>query len=127
MGTIRKRFDVDVLEAGKTASKKFELDKTVKTISGIVLTSDREDLMFFRGEQKIDINGKEIIAENYESKLLMTSLNVPINNKYMDLKNLDPGNGIISVSYTDHNHVLAPFVPYRMTLNVQCEVEDGQN
>ena len=74
-----------------------------------------------------DINGKEIIAENYESKLLMTSLNVPINNKYMDLKNLDPGNGIISVSYTDHNHVLAPFVPYRMTLNVQCEVEDGQN
>jgi hypothetical protein len=127
MGTIRKRFDIDILEAGKTVSKKFELDKTVKTISGIVLTSDREDLMFFRGEQKIDVNGKEIFSENYESKLLMTSLNVAINSKYMDMKNLDPGNGIINVSYTDHNHVLAAFVPYRMTLNVQYEVEDGQN
>ncbi len=127
MGTIRKRFDVDVTEAGKTVSKKFELDKTVKTITGLVVTSDREDLMFFRGEQKIDINGKEIFSEDYESKLLMTSLNVAINSKYMDMKNLDPGNGIINVSYTDHNHALAAFVPYRMTLYIQCEVEDGKN
>lgn len=127
MGTIRKRFNIQVQEAGKTVSEKFELDKTVKTISGLLITSDREDLIFFRGEQKVEINGKEYFSEDYESKLLMTSLNVAINNKYMDLKNAEPGNGIVNFSYTDHNHLQAPFVPYRVSLYVQCEVEDGKN
>ncbi len=127
MGTIRKRFDIKVLEAGKPVSEKFELDKTAKSLTGLVLTSDREDLLFFRGEQKIEINGKEYFSEDYESKLLMTSLNVPINTRYLDLKNAEPGNGIISMNYTDHNHVLAPFVPYRVSLYVQYEVEDGTN
>jgi len=127
MGTIRKRFDIKVQEQGKTVSEKFELDKTVKTISGIVLTSDREDLLFFRGEQKVEINGKEYFPEDYESKLLMTSLNVPVNNRYYDLKNAEPGNGIINFGYTDHNHAQAPFTPYRVSLYVQYETEDAKN
>lgn len=127
MGTIRKRFDIQVLLAEKTVSGKFELDKTVKTISGLVITSDREDLLFFRGEQKIEINGKEYFPEDYESKLLMVSLNVPPNKRYYDLKNTEPGNGIINFSYTDRNHLQAPFLPYRVSLYVQCEIEDGKN
>lgn len=127
MGTIRKRFDIQVLLPATTVSGKFELDKTVKTISGLVITSDREDLLFFRGEQKIEINGKEYFPEDYESKLLMVSLNVPPNKRYYDLKNTEPGNGIINFSYTDRNHLQAPFLPYRVSLYVQCEVEDGKN
>lgn len=127
MGTIRKRFDINVTEAAKTVTEKFELDKTAKSLTGLVLTSDREDLLFFRGEQKIDINGKEYFDEKYESKLLMTSLNVATNQRYYDLKNAEPGSGIVSMSYTDHNHTLAPFVPYRVSLYVQYEVEDGTN
>lgn len=127
MGTVRKRFDITIPEAAKTVTEKFELDKTAKSITGLVLTSDREDLLFFRGEQKIEINGKEYFDEKYESKLLMTSLNVPVNNRYLDLKNVEPGNGIVSISYTDHNHTLAPFVPYRVSLYVQYETEDGKN
>lgn len=127
MGTIRKRFDIQILLPATTVSGKFELDKTVKTISGLVITSDREDLLFFRGEQKIEINGKEYFPEDYESKLLMVSLNVPPNKRYYDLKNTEPGNGIINFSYTDRNHLQAPFFPYRVSLYVQCEVEDGKN
>lgn len=127
MGTIRKRFDIKIQDQGKTVSEKFELDKTVKTISGVVITSDREDLLFFRGEQKIEINGKEYFPENYESKLLMTSLSVANNNRYYDLKNAEPGNGIVTLIYTDHNHLQAPFVPYRVSMYVQYETEDGQN
>jgi len=127
MGTIRKRFDIQVLLPATTTSGKFELDKTVSTISGLLITSDREDLIFFRGEQKIEINGKEYFPEDYESKLLMVSLNVPPNNRYYDLKNAEPGNGIINFSYTDRNHLQAPFMPYRVSLYVQCEVEDGKN
>jgi hypothetical protein len=127
MGTIRKRFDIQITTAGKTVSEKFELDKTVKSILGILITSDREDLLFFRGEQKIDINGKEYFPEDYESKLLMTSLSIPANNRYYDLKKAEPGNGIITFSYTDSNHAQAPFVAYRVSLYVECEVEDGKN
>lgn len=127
METIRKRFDIQIKEQGKAVSEKFELDKTVKTISGVVITSDREDLLFFRGEQKIEINGKEYFPENYESKLLMTSLSVANNNRYYDLKNAEPGNGIVTLTYTDHNHLQAPFVPYRVSMYVQYEAEDGKN
>lgn len=127
MGTIRKRFDINVQEADTTVSEKFELDKTATTISGIVITSDREDLLFFRGEQKVEINGKEYFPEDYESKLLMTSLNVPTNNRYYDFKNAEPGNGIINFAYTDHNHAQAPFTPYRVSMYVQYETEDAKN
>jgi hypothetical protein len=127
MGTIRKRFDIKIQEQGNTVSEKFELEKTAKRITGLVLTSDREDLMFFRGEQKVEINGKEYFPEDYESKLLMTSLNVPTNNRFYDLKNAETGSGIINLSYKDHNHLQAPFTPYRVSLYVQYETEDGNN
>lgn len=127
MATIRKRFDIHVLLAMTTVSGKFELDKTVKMISGLMITSDREDLMFFRGEQKIEINGKEYFPEGYESKLLMVSLNVAPNDRYYEMKNVEPGNGIINFSYTDRNHLQAPFIPYRVSLYLQCEIEDGRN
>ena len=48
--------------------EKFELDKTVKIIKGIKLTSDREDLLFYRGTQRVVVNGKERFEDNYESK-----------------------------------------------------------
>lgn len=125
MGTIRKRFDITISEAGKSKTEKFELDKTAKNITGLLLTSDREDLLFFRGEQKIEINGKEYFAENYESKLLMTSLNVASNNRYYDLQNAETGNGIITMTYTDHNHQQAVFIPYRVSLYVQYETSEA--
>ncbi len=126
MGTVRKRFDIQIQLAGQNTTEKFELDKTAKNITGLVMTSDREDLLFFRGEQKIEINGTEYFPENYESKLLMTSLNVPVNSRYYVLKNAEPGNGIVTLSYRDFNHVQAPFVPYRVSLYIQYEV-DGKN
>ena len=122
MGTVRKRFDINVIQEGSTLTDKFELDKTTKHITGIVITSDREDLLFYRGTQKIEINGKEHFPEGYETKLLMTSLNIPQDFRYYNMKNTEPGNGIITFSYTDNKHTQLGFMPYRVSLYVECEV-----
>ncbi|MBA3971848.1 MAG: hypothetical protein H0X46_06825, partial [Bacteroidetes bacterium] len=49
---VKKRFDIQVTEAGTTVSKTFELDKNIKAVKGVLITSDRDDLIYFRGTQK---------------------------------------------------------------------------
>ena len=122
MDIVEKRFDIQVTQNGQTVTGKFELDKIVKVIKGLKVTSDREDLLFYRGTQKIEINGKERFEENYESKNLQSSLNVDVNNRYKDMKNAEPGNGIVVITYIDNNHPLYAFSPYRVSLYVQYEV-----
>ena len=122
MGTIRTRFDIKVTKEGASFTEKFELDKTVKSILGILITSDREDFLFYRGSQKIEINGTEYFPEGYESKLLMVSLNIAPNNRYYNMNNAEPGNGIITFTYTDNLYRQADFMEYRVSLYVECEV-----
>ena len=123
MDILEKRFaDISITAEGQTIKEKFELDKTVKKIKGIKLTSDREDLMFYRGTQRIVINGKERFEDNYESKNLQSSLNVDVNVRYKNMHDLEPGNGIIEVDYTDNPHPLAAFANYRVSLYVEYEI-----
>jgi hypothetical protein len=119
MTTVRKRFNLRITEPSKVYNGSFELDKTAKFINGIVMTSDREDILFYRGSQKLTINGQEHFPEDYESKLLMTSLNITANQRYFDLKNLPSGSGIIKIEYKDENHASVPFTPYRVSLYVE--------
>ena len=118
MDIVEKRFDIQIATKEQTVTGKFELDKTVKVIKGIKVTSDREDLLFYRGTQKIDINGKERFEANYESKNLQSSLNVDVNNRYKDLRDTEPGNGIVQLTYIDNPHPLYAFTPYRVSLYV---------
>ena len=122
MNIIEKRFDIQVAQRGQTVTGKFELDKMAKVIKGIKVTSDREDLLFYRGTQKIEINGKERFEENYESKNLQSSLNVDVNNRYKDMRDAETGNGLIVMTYFDNQHPLYAFSPYRVSLYVQYEV-----
>jgi hypothetical protein len=120
-----KRFDLLVTAPDKPFAQEFELDKSVGCIKGIHFTSDREDLMFYRGTQKIEINGKEYFPEDYESKLLMSSVNVPPNFRYYNTGNIEVINGKIKVSYTDKTHPLAFFQPYRVSLYVKTELKSA--
>ena len=122
MNIVEKRFDIQVTQKEQTVTGKFELDKTAKVIKGIKVTSDREDLLFYRGTQKIEINGKERFEENYESKNLQSSINVDVNNRYKDMKDTEPGNGLIVITYIDNQHPLYAFSPYRVSLYVEYEV-----
>ena len=123
MDILEKRIgDIQIKTDGQVSKVKFELDKTVKLIKGIKLTSDREDLLFYRGTQRITINGKERYEENYESKNFQSSLNVDVNKRYKDMHDLEPGNGIIELDYTDNEHPLAGFDTYRVSLYVEYAI-----
>ncbi|MFO0357639.1 MAG: hypothetical protein ACK50A_11865 [Sphingobacteriaceae bacterium] len=121
---IKKRYDIQVIEANKGVNKSFELDKNIKKINGVLVTSDKDDLLYYRGTQKIEINNQEFFPENYESKLLMSGINVSPNQRYYIINTENIGNGIVKLSYTDADDGRTAFVPYRVSLYVDCEMED---
>ena len=121
---IKKRYDIQVIEANKGVNKSFELDKNIKKINGVLVTSDKDDLLYYRGPQKIEINNQEFFPENYESKLLMSGINVSPNQRYYIINTENIGNGIVKLSYTDADDGRTAFVPYRVSLYVDCEMED---
>lgn len=120
---IKKRFDIIVKEARANVKEQFELDKNVTRITGILLTSDREDLLYHRGSQKIEINNEEIVPERYESKLLISGMNVSPNERFYKINNTATGNRILKVDYTDADDGRSSFSIYRVSIYVECEIE----
>jgi hypothetical protein len=121
---VKKRFDIQIAAARDSVNKTFELDKNIKAVKGVLVTSDKDDLLYYRGTQKIEINNSEYFPDNYESKLLMTGINVAPKQRYYDIGSVNPGNGIIKLSYTDTEDGRTRFEPYRVSLYVDCEMED---
>lgn len=118
---VKKRFDIAITSADKVFSQSFELDKNITSIKGILLTSDKEDMLYYRGSQKIEVNKQEVFPEEYESKLLMTGINISPNARYYNTNNLMVGNGNVKVQYRDRNDTRLPFEPYRVSIYLDCE------
>ena len=118
---VKKRFDVAITAADKIYSQSFELDKTITFIKGILLTADKEDLLYYRGSQKIEVNKQEVFPENYASKLLMSGINISPNQRYYDTGNIPVGNGIVKIEYRDQNDTRLSFEPYRISIYLDCE------
>jgi hypothetical protein len=113
---VKKRFDIAITSADKTFSQSFELD--------ILLTADKEDMLYYRGSQKIEVNKQEVFPENYHSKLLMCGINVPPNSRYYNTGNLPVGNGIVKVEYQDKNDTRLPFENYLVSIYLDCEQKE---
>jgi hypothetical protein len=122
---IKKRYDLKINEAGSIVREQFELDKNVSKVNAILLTSDKEDQLYNRGSQKIEINGQEIFPEKYESKLLMSGINVSPNDRFYKLENIGVGNRIMKVEYTDNNEVRSSFSAYRVSVYLELETESN--
>lgn len=121
---VKKRFDISVTESNTVHSKTFELDKNITAIHGILFTSDRDDLLYYRGTNKVEINRQEIFPEGYETKLLMSGLNVSPNDRFYLLPALAPGNGKLKVDYKDNNEERLGFSAYRVTVYLDCEINE---
>jgi hypothetical protein len=119
---VKKRFDIQITEAGKTFSKTFDIDKDITLINGLMFSSNRDDLAYYRGTQKVEINGEEIFPDNYETKLLMSGLNVSPNERYYKLGGIIPGNGKVKIDYTDNTEDRLGFSTYRISLYLDCEI-----
>lgn|ERR1700751_2137087 len=120
----KKRFDIKITGANSTVSDTFELDKSIVKVNGLLVTSDKDDLLYYRGTQKIEINKEEYFPDNYESKLLMSGINVAPKQRYYDLGGVAPGNGLVKITYVDLDDGRTVFAPYRVSLYLDCEMED---
>jgi hypothetical protein len=114
-----KRFDIDITAANETYSTEFELDKDVKFVKGILLTSDQDSLLYYRGTQQLTVNGREYLPENFESKLLMSGINTDPNKRFYELKDAEAINGKIRVVYTDVDNVNTSFQAYRVSIYIK--------
>lgn len=120
---IKERFDLKITQSGEVVKGEFELDKHANELLGLVLTSDRDDLLFYRGTQKIQFNDQELFPEEFESRLLMSGINVSPNDRIVKVGKPKAGNGKLEVWYKDNNHASTRFVPYRVTLYAFSLVE----
>lgn len=118
---VKKRFDIAITSADKVFTQSFELDKNITFIKGILLTADKEDMLYYRGSQRIEVNKQEVFPEEYESKLLMTGINISPNARYYLTENLPVGNGIVKVEYKDRHDTRLAFEPYRVSIYLDCE------
>ena len=121
---IKKRYDIEVTSANAIHTKTFELDKTVIKVHGVLFASDRDDLMYYRGSGKVEINSEEIFPEGYETKLLMTGLNVSPNDRFYNLGGVAPGNFKVKVEYKDTTDARLQFAPYRVSIYLDVETKD---
>lgn len=121
---VDKVYSFAVESQGTPVNKKFDLDKNVKLVRGIMLSSDKPNLLFYRGSQRIEISGDEIFPEDYESKLLMSGIAVAPDQKYRTLGNgVIAGNGEVKIQYKDTMNPNASFTTYKVIMILQCEMK----
>lgn len=120
---VKKRYDLQVNAAGTLTTQIFELDKTVEKVHGILFASDRDDLTYYRGSAKVEINSEEIFPEGYETKLLMSGLNVSPNDRFYNLGGVLPGNFKVKVEYKDTADSRLAFVSYRVSIYLDVEIK----
>ena len=117
---IKERFDMLITSSGDYTKAEFELDKIARYLVGIAITSDREEMLFYRGSQKILLNDIELFPEGFESKLLLSGLNVPPDERMITLGELETGNGKLDILYKDTDLTGISFIPYRVTIYTFC-------
>ncbi|WP_246848960.1 hypothetical protein [Aquimarina sp. U1-2] len=73
------------------------------------MTTDQPDKLYYRGCQKIEIGGEELFPEGFESRILMSSLNVAPRERFFDLGEVLPGDLSVKIRYEDKDHSKAIF------------------
>jgi hypothetical protein len=122
---IKEYVDIQVTAANSSYKGEFEVDKHAAHIIGIAVSSNFDDLLYYRGSQRISINDMEIYPENYESKMLLQGLNVSVNERIIKLgEDILPGNRKVDIEYKDADHPATSFQPYRVRLYIYSRLED---
>lgn len=122
---LKELFSINVTTSGETVKASFEVDKNAHRITGVEISSSRDDLMYYRGSQVVKINDEEFFPEGFESKKLMCGLNIPPHMRFYRLGSVDPGNRKVELHYTDKdNPSVAPFEPYTVILYVYSTLSD---
>ena len=121
---VYKRFSFIVDTANTNYPKKFDLDKDIRIVKALQMTSSQSNMLFYRGSQRIEISGDELYPEDYESKLLMSGISVPPEERFSELgNNVLAGNGEVKVLYKDKDNPSTFFSPYEVSIVLKCELK----
>lgn len=112
---IKERFDLKITTEGGVTKGEFQLDSNAESVYGIAVTSDFEELLYYRGSQKIQVNDQELFPDNFESKLLMSGLAVAPNQRVAKVGLVPSGNGKIEIWYKDTDSDKASFEAYTVS------------
>ena len=124
---IKERFDLDITQEEGTFKGEFELDKNAKYVKGVLITSDDDLSLYYRGTQKITINDKELFPEGFESKLLMSGINVAPDSRAISVGKIPVGNGKVEIWYKDNLRAGSSFSAYRISLYVFSIVDKSKD
>jgi len=106
-----------------TIKGEFELDRNASFLYGVAITSDNDELLYYRGSQKIQLNDQELFPDSFESKMLLSSLSVPPNQRMAKVGMVKKGNGRVDIWFTDQDHALTSFTPYRVSFYFFSKVQ----
>lgn len=120
---LKERFDLQIDSPNQTHKASWEIDRNAAILFGVAITSDNEEMIYYRGTQKIQINDQELFPFDFESKLLMSGLGVSPNNRMVKLGDVKTGNKRVEVTYTDQDHPQTRFSPYRVTFYFFSKVD----
>lgn len=120
---IYKSYSFLVSNADTSYKHTFDLDKNIKLVTGLLMSANDPRTLFFRGSQRIEIDGKELFPEGYESKLLMSGISVPPNQRFFEIGDILAGNGEVKIQFKDESNDNAGFAPYKVMLTLKCELK----
>ncbi|MFL5763566.1 MAG: hypothetical protein ACJ77K_06445 [Bacteroidia bacterium] len=118
-----KDFNIEITDEGQTVKKTFEVDKSVTAITHFTILSNREDLAYYRGSFRLEINKDEVIPEGYSTKKVMCWPTVSADERLKSIGRKETGNGLIAFEYTDTTDGVTEFSPYTISLSVEGERE----
>ena len=98
-----------------TTSGTLKLDSKIKFITGIALSTNKDELIG-NVRTQLSINGTEVLPEDFESSLLASSTLVRPDERFLQL-NYESGNGIIKVVAKDNSN---PFTTQKLVFTVKC-------
>lgn len=120
---VYKKIRITINEAGRYISNaQFVLDKNIRSIEAITLTSDNEEKVF-NLTQRLEINGVELLPQDFEARVIYAYASVPVADRYFDLNSEPAGNGVVKITCFDTS-ASAGFTAYHVNYYLKCLLAD---
>lgn len=118
-----KKIRITINEAGRYISNaQFVLDKNIHSVEAITLTSDNEEKVF-NLTQRLEINGVELLPQDFEARVIYAYASVPVADRYFDLNSEPAGNGVVKITCFDTS-ASAGFTAYNVNYYLKCLLAD---
>lgn len=117
---VYKKIPVAITAAGRYITHPpYVLDKNVKAVHAITLTADDESRVF-NLTHRVEINGQELLPQEFEARVIYAYASVPVNDRYFDLGAEPAGNGVVKINCFDRS--ASGFAPYNVNFYLKCEL-----